>query len=89
MTKLSEHTPIVNRNGNTCESLVMSVQDVLNALETVKNAMRLSDLTHGRNFQVNPAEDQDLFNQAWRNHLETLEDISKDVLDVGLNLNRQ
>jgi hypothetical protein len=86
MTQTKLVTPIVNLNGNTAESLIAQLKDVLNALHQLEQAMaKSSDIWHGRNFQT--MKDGDVVSQkarrAWNERQRMVGELHNEVLTMA------
>jgi len=79
--------PIPNLNGNSSESLLLQLGEVLTALHGLEKAMLgASDCWHGRNYQTVPfgAEMQRSAQEAWHQRFKWLAKFERDIEDMAL-----
>jgi hypothetical protein len=79
--------PVPNLNGNTAESLITPLGEVLTALHGLEKAMRgASACYHGRNFQTLPhgAEAQRAAQAAWHERFEWLSRFEHEIEDMRI-----
>lgn len=85
-------TPIVNLNGNSKDSLVQPLVEVLHLCRQLQDAMnRASDVCHGRNFQTLPNANaqQSMAREAWAERCMAVEDLRRDIEALAIAINEQ
>jgi hypothetical protein len=93
---LSLVTPRINLNGNTADSLVTQISDILDDINSLIETMSQYEGNHGRNFQTVPDHGGitgDLVarnaRDAWTERLITLGEMRHEMLELGLAIQRQ
>jgi hypothetical protein len=83
--------PVLNLNGNSADSLLEPLMEVLNRINALEVALaEASDVCHGRNFQT-VADDHLLVEarQAWGQRRVMLVDLEHEITNMALDIQRQ
>jgi hypothetical protein len=83
-------TPLVNLNGATAKSLIEQHVAVMNALDTVLEAMSQA-FPHGRDFQTHPDGNAAVYaaRDAWQERMLALTEMKREITDNALAIQAQ
>lgn len=86
-SRLIDFAPTPNINGNSKESLLSEALEITDSISKAVSVMSTSDLTHGRNFQINEDDgDYFEFRKLWHSYIIELEKIANQTNELALTL---